>query len=63
VADLIRPLRVVATIPTRTPHDAELDLPPCRREWGPHICWTWTGWPHICRCLHCTSLEGGDGRG
>jgi hypothetical protein len=57
--------------PTRTAADAELALPPCRNAWGPlecphagrrpgpHVCWTWTGWPHICRCLRC--LVGTDG--
>jgi hypothetical protein len=56
--------------PTRTP--AEPDMPPCRNTWGPldchhagrrrgpHVCWTWRGWPHVCRCLHCsTSREVG----
>ena len=50
--------------PTRTRDDVELDLPPCGNAWslactraggrtGPHVCWTWSGWPHICRCLRC----------
>lgn len=48
----------------RSPADADLDLPACGAEWGPrgcpasgrqqrHACWTWTGWPHVCRCLRC----------
>lgn len=55
----------VLRMPTRTGGDAELDLPPCDNAWGPydcvpalgarrpHACWTWTGWPHVCRCLRC----------
>jgi hypothetical protein len=46
--------------PTRTDGDSDLDLPPCGNAWqplcphgGPHACWTWRGWPHICRCLRC----------
>jgi hypothetical protein len=52
--------------PTRTPGVAGPDLPPCGRTWTPrtcrgfdqrspidHQCWTWSGWPHICRCLRC----------
>lgn len=31
--------------------------PPLGRP-GAHICWTWTGWPHICRCLRCASQDG-----
>lgn len=51
--------------PTRTEGDADLGLGPCGNAWGPiecphagywpgpHVCWTWTGWPHICRCMRC----------
>jgi hypothetical protein len=47
--------------PTRTDRDSELDLPPCDRQWPgqcrpdspAHRCWTWTGWPHVCRCTRC----------
>jgi hypothetical protein len=51
----------VLRMPTRT---AEVDLPPCRTTWGhgcpladgklgAHTCWTWSGWPHPCRCMRC----------
>lgn len=52
--------------PSRTPGDVALDLPPCGNTWTPrtcrgfdqrspvdHQCWTWSGWPHICRCMRC----------
>jgi hypothetical protein len=53
----------VIALPTRT--KGEVDLPPCGNAWGPledpdaggskgpHVCFTWSGWPHICRCTHC----------
>jgi hypothetical protein len=55
---------LLALRPTRTEADVKIDLPPCGQEWGPdcpragwlpgpHRCWTWAGWPHICRCLRC----------
>lgn len=45
----------------RTPTPSNPDLPPCGNAWGPndcpeggpHLCWTWQGWPHICRCMRC----------
>ena len=51
--------------PNRTRDDDLLDMPACGIEWGTgdctpvfgqprrHACWTWTGWPHICRCTRC----------
>lgn len=66
VADVIPLLR-----PTRTHADLTLDLPHCDTTWTPrtcrgydqrspvdHRCWTWTGWPHICRCMRCGSTRG-----
>jgi hypothetical protein len=58
------PPRPTLRKPTRVPDDGQLDMPPCNATWGVgcttaggrpvrHRCWTWAGWPHICRCLRC----------
>lgn len=51
---------VIALPRPRTPADTGVDLPPCVRAWPgqchagtTHRCWTWSGWPHICRCTRC----------